>query len=64
MSAFRIPISLGAMVSFFGLTLSCLNAGSRIIYPMAQHTVFPTRTSAGHTRKTRPRTSPSPFTWR
>ena len=33
---FKIPVALGAMVSFFSLTLSCLNAGSRIIYPMAR----------------------------
>ena len=42
-SYFRIPLSLGAMVSFFSLSLSCLNAGSRIIYPMGQHLVFPRR---------------------
>jgi len=36
-SWFRIPVSIGAMVSFFSLTLSCLNAGSRIMYPMARH---------------------------
>jgi amino acid transporter len=39
-SAFKIPISLGAMVSFFSLSLTCLNAGSRIIYPMARHGIF------------------------
>jgi amino acid transporter len=39
--AFRIPVSLGAMVSFFGLTLTCLNAGSRIIYRMAGHEILP-----------------------
>jgi amino acid transporter len=39
-SWFRIPVSIGAMVSFFGLTLSCLNAGSRIMYPMARHGIF------------------------
>lgn len=39
-SWFRIPVSIGAMVSFFSLTLSCLNAGSRIIYPMARHGIF------------------------
>ena len=27
MSCFKIPISIGAMVSFFSLSLSCLNAG-------------------------------------
>ena len=47
-SYFKIPVALGAMVSFFSLTLSCLNAGSRIIYPMAQHTVFPRHLAVGH----------------
>jgi amino acid transporter len=39
-SWFRIPVSIGAMVSFFSLSLSCLNSGSRIIYPMARHGIF------------------------
>jgi amino acid transporter len=47
-SAFKIPISLGAMISFFSLTLSCLNAGSRIIYPMGQHLVFPRHLGRAH----------------
>jgi amino acid transporter len=46
-SFFKIPISIGAMISFFGLSLSCLNAGSRIIYPMAKHGIF-----SGHLGKT------------
>ena len=28
------------MVSFFSLSLSCLNAGSRIMFPMARHGIF------------------------
>ncbi len=36
-SFFKIPVCLGAMVSFFSLTLSCLNAGTRIMFPMGQH---------------------------
>jgi amino acid transporter len=40
-SFFKTPISLGAMVSFFSLSLSCLNAGARIIFPMSQHLVLP-----------------------
>ena len=39
-SWFKIPVSIGAMVSFFSLSLSCLNAGSRIMYPMARHGIF------------------------
>jgi len=52
--AFRIPLSLGAMVSFFSLTLSCLNAGARIIYPMGQHRVFPRRLGTVHPRNGTP----------
>jgi amino acid transporter len=39
-SFFKIPVSIGAMVSFFSLSLSCINAGSRIVYPMARHGIF------------------------
>jgi amino acid transporter len=53
-SAFRVPISLGAMVSFYGLTLSCLNAGSRILYPMAEHAVMPRALSRAHHRNQTP----------
>jgi amino acid transporter len=47
-SYFKIPLSLGAMISFFSLSLSCLNAGSRIIYPMGQHLIFPKRLGSAH----------------
>jgi amino acid transporter len=47
-SFFKVPVAIGAMVSFFSLTLSCLNAGSRIIYPMAQHMVFPKHFARAH----------------
>jgi amino acid transporter len=47
-SAFKIPVSIGAMVSFFSLSLSCLNAGSRIIYPMAQHGIFSPHLGKAH----------------
>ena len=53
-SYFKIPVALGAMVSFFSLTLSCLNAGSRIIYPMAQHMVFPKHLGRAHTENKTP----------
>ena len=39
-SWFRIPVSIGAMVSFFSLSLSCLNSGARIMFPMARHGIF------------------------
>lgn len=42
------PISAGAMVSFFALNLSCLNAGSRVIYIMGQQGLFPKFTADAH----------------
>jgi amino acid transporter len=38
---FKIPVCLGAMISFFSLTLSCLNAGSRIAFPLGKHGYLP-----------------------
>lgn len=43
-----IPISAGAMVSFFALNLSCLNGGARIIYIMGQQGLFPKFTADSH----------------
>ena len=51
---FKAPISLGAMVSFFSLSLSCLNAGSRIIYPMGQHLIFPRQLGRAHPKNGTP----------
>ena len=53
-SFFKIPLSLGAMISFFSLSLSCLNAGSRIIFPMASHSVFPKQLSKLHPKNQTP----------
>jgi amino acid transporter len=36
----KAPICIGAMLSFFSLTLSCVNAGARILYPMARHGIL------------------------
>lgn len=47
-SFFKAPISLGAMVSFFSLSLSCLNPGARIIYPMGRHVVLPSPLGRAH----------------
>jgi len=53
-SWFKIQLSIGAMVSFFGLSLSCLNAGSRIIYPMARHGIFSGHLGRAHTTNRTP----------
>jgi len=44
----QVPLSLGAMVSFFALCLSCLNAGARVIYAMGRHGLFHTSTARAH----------------
>jgi amino acid transporter len=35
-----IPLSIGAMVSFFALALSCMNAGARVMFAMSRHGAF------------------------
>jgi amino acid transporter len=35
-----IPLSAGAMVSFFALALSCMNAGGRVMFAMSRHGAF------------------------
>ena len=51
---FKAPIALGAMISFFSLSLSCLNAGARILYPMAEHGVFPHQLGRAHPKNGTP----------
>ena len=50
----KIPVSLGAMISFFSLALSCMNAGARILYPMGRHGVFPKAVGRSHDRHETP----------
>ena len=40
LDVFQIPIDLGAMVSFFSLALSCMNAGARVIFQMGREGFF------------------------
>ena len=40
-SYFKIPLSLGAMISFFSLAPSYVNAGARITLPMGEHGFLP-----------------------
>jgi amino acid transporter len=44
----QIPLSLGAMLSFFALCLSCVSAGGRIVYAMGRHGLFPAATGSAH----------------
>ena len=46
----RPILSLGAMVSFFALASSCMNAGARVMYAMGRHDFFPQNTSYAHAK--------------
>jgi amino acid transporter len=41
-------LSLGAMVSFFALASSCMNAGARVMFAMGRHDFLPENTSYAH----------------
>jgi amino acid transporter len=43
-----VIISIGAMTSFFALAMSCLNAGSRIMFSMARYGMFPIAMGSSH----------------
>jgi amino acid transporter len=45
---FAAPLSAGAMVSFFALCLSCVNAGGRVIYAMGRHGLLHSATADAH----------------
>jgi amino acid transporter len=51
---FKIPVSLGGMVSFFALTLSCVNSGSRIMLPLAKHGFIPKKLHGTHSTNLTP----------
>jgi amino acid transporter len=56
-SFFKIPVSLGGMVSFFALTLSCVNSGTRILLPLAKHGVVSGRLHTTHKTNLTPHTA-------
>lgn len=44
----QIPIDLGALVSFFSLALSCMNAGSRVVFQMGRQGFFHEASGRAH----------------
>ena len=56
-----VLISIGAMVSFFALALSCLNAGSRILFTMGRYGIFPVSVGSSHKRNLTPHVAISLF---
>ncbi|HWE74446.1 MAG TPA: APC family permease [Stellaceae bacterium] len=50
----EVILSLGAMVSFFALNLSTINAGGRVIYAMGRHGLFHSATADTHSTNETP----------
>src|SRR5580692_3660452 len=43
-----VLISIGAMISFFALAMSCLNAGARVMFTMGRYGIFPISMGSSH----------------
>src|SRR5579862_7043111 len=56
-----VLISIGAMISFFALALSCLNAGSRILFTMGRYGIFPISVGSSHKNNLTPHVAISVF---
>ena len=61
MSWMGIVIEVGAMTSFFALAMSCLNAGSRILFTMARYGIFPISMGSSHKHNLTPHVSLTVF---
>lgn len=56
-----VIISFGAMVSFFALALSCLNAGSRVLFTMGRYGIFPISIGSSHKHNLTPHVAITSF---
>jgi len=54
-------ISIGAMISFFALALSCLNAGARVLFTMGRYGIFPIAMGSSHKKHLTPHVAISAF---
>ena len=50
----QVPLSLGAMFTFFSLSLSCINAGARVIFAMGRHGLLHSATAGAHSTNETP----------
>ena len=57
----QIPIDVGAMVSFFSLALSCMNAGSRVVFQMGRQGFFHAATGRAHATNATPHVAVSVY---
>ncbi len=56
-----VLISIGAMISFFALAMSCLNAGARVMFTMGRYGVFPISVGSSHKSNLTPHVAISVF---
>src|SRR3984957_7562353 len=49
-----VLISMGAMISFFALALSCMNAGARVLFTMGRYGIFPISVGSAHKKNLTP----------
>jgi amino acid transporter len=56
-----VLISIGAMISFFALALSCMNAGSRVLFTMGRYGIFPLSVGSSHKRNLTPHVAITSF---
>ncbi|HEY0792402.1 MAG TPA: APC family permease [Chthoniobacterales bacterium] len=49
-----IPLAAGAMISFFALALSCMNAGARVMFAMGRHGLFHDAVQRSHLKNKTP----------
>ncbi len=56
-----VVISFGAMVSFFALAMSCMNAGARIIFTMGRYGIFPISVGTSHKHNLTPHVALTSF---
>jgi amino acid transporter len=56
-----VLISIDAMISFFALALSCLNAGSRVLFTMGRYGIFSVSLGSSHKENLTPHLAISSF---
>src|ERR1700722_2137447 len=56
-----VLISIGAMISFFALALSCMNAGARVLFTMGRYGIFPISIGSSHRENLTPHVAISLF---
>jgi len=56
-----VLISIGAMISFFALAMSCLNAGARVLFTMGRYGIFPISVGSSHKHNLTPHVAITSF---